>query len=480
MKPLTLLCCFLTELNLCIPGTVTAEQPASEFGALYENLPFEMPLLERPAIPDYTVALTDFGGVGDGQTLNTQAFADAMRHLSEKGGGHLIVPEGLWLTGPVGLESNTDLHIVRNAVVVLVADRARFPLVEGDYGGKPTLKYQSPIHARGKRNVSITGGGIIDGNGDYWRHVKREKMTPGQWDRIVASGGIVKGNTWYPNEEMARGEDHRPDLVLLWDCENVLLEDCTFENSGNWNVHPMLCRNLIIRNVNIRNPWYSCNGDALDVDACRNVIITGSSFDCGDDAICIKSGKDKPGRDRGIACENVIVDDCVVYHGHGGFVIGSEMSGDVRNIRMTNCRFIGTDAGLRFKSARGRGGVVENIWVDGLYMKDIAGDAVTFSLYYMDKRQNQSASVMMPVDETTPTFRKFYIRNVMCNGAARAMSFMGLSERPVSEIRFEHCCLSAQRGVTMRFCDDISFTDTRILPSEGDEYSIQDCSNIRH
>ena len=447
-----------------------------EFARLYEGLPFNMPLVSRPIIPQRTVLLTDFGGVGDGQTLNTQAFALAIKHLSKQGGGHLVVPEGLWLTGPIGLESNIDLHIKSNAVIMMVADRKQYPMVDGDYGGRATRKHQSPIYARGKRNISITGGGVIDGNGDYWRMVKKDKMTPGQWNKIIASGGIVKGNTWYPTEELARGEDHRPDLVSLWNCENVLLEDCTFENSANWNVHPLLCTNMIIKNVTIRNPWYSCNGDALDVESCRNVVLTGSSFDCGDDAICIKSGIDKPGRDRGVPCENMLIDDCVVYHGHGGFTIGSEMSGGVRNMRMTNCRFIGTDVGLRFKSTRGRGGVVERIWIDGLYMKDIAGDAISFSLYYMDRRGATGRA--FPVDETTPQFRDFHISNVMCNGAARAMNFIGLPEMPVKDIQIKGCRISAERGATLRFCEDITFTDTQVLPTTGEAFTVSDSRRV--
>ena len=474
MKPIrqTMLSCIAIICSL----TPASARVGHEFANLYEGVPFEMPVVTRPVIPKYSVSLTDFGGVGDGQTLNTQAFADAVRHLTERGGGHLIVPEGLWLTGPIGLESNIDLHIKPNAVIVMVADRTQYPMVDGDYGGKATLRHQSPIHARGKRNISITGGGIIDGNGDYWRMVKKFSMTPRQWDKIVASGGIVKGNTWYPTEELARGEDHRPDLIFLWDCENVLLEDCTFENSANWNVHPLLCRNMIIKNVTIRNPWYSCNGDALDLDCCCNVLLTGSSFDCGDDAICIKSGKDKPGRDRGVPCENLLIDNCVVYHGHGGFTIGSEMSGGVRNIRMTNCRFIGTDVGLRFKSARGRGGIVENIWIDGLYMKDIVGDAISFSLYYMDK-----AGIGMqaqPVDETTPQFRSFHISNVMCNGAARAMQFMGLPEMPVKDIHIDHCRISAEKGASLRYCEDITFSDTQVLATTGEAFTIGDSHGI--
>lgn len=464
---------WIATFSIQMSASAKTEQ---EFVRLYEGVPFDMPLVSRPVIPKYTVSLTDFGGVGDGQTLNTQVFTNAIQHLTKHGGGHLIVPEGLWLTGPIGLESNIDLHIKSNAVILMVADRTQYPIVDGDYGGKPTRRYQSPIYARGKRNISITGGGIIDGNGDYWRMVKKDKMTPGQWNKIIASGGIVKGNTWYPTEELARGEDHRPDLISLWDCENVLLEDCTFENSANWNVHPLLCKNMIIKNVTIRNPWYSCNGDALDLDCCKNVLLMGSSFDCGDDAICIKSGKDKPGRDRGVSCENILIDDCVVYHGHGGFTIGSEMSGGVRNIRMTNCRFIGTDVGLRFKSARGRGGIVEMIWIDGLYMKDIVGDAISFSLYYMDKKG--AAEQSFPVDETTPQFRDFHINNLMCNGAARAMGFIGLPEMPVKDIQINNCRITAEKGASLRYCEDITFTNTQILPRIGEAFTVSNSCRI--
>ena len=196
----TSICKILLLAVAVLSARTVLAKTGQEFARLYEDLPFNMPRVSRPAIPQRTVLLTDFGGVGDGQTLNTQAFAKAIGHLSRLGGGHLVVPEGLWLTGPIGLESNIDLHIRSNAVIMMVADRRQYPMVDGDYGGRPTRKHQSPVYARGQRNISITGGGIIDGNGDYWRMVKKDKMTPAQWNKIIASGGIVKGNTWYPTE----------------------------------------------------------------------------------------------------------------------------------------------------------------------------------------------------------------------------------------------------------------------------------------
>jgi len=222
-----------------------------------------------------------------------------------------------------------------------------------------------------------------------------------------------------PGGDAARVEDYakfkellRPPLVLLTECRNVVLDGPTFRNSPNWNVNLNLCENVSLHNLNIYNPAYAQNGDGIDLGSCRNVIVDGCTVDVGDDAICLKSGRDEEGRRRGRPTENVTVRNCTVLHGHGGVVIGSEMSGGVRNVAVTNCVFRDTDTGLRFKTTRGRGGVVENIEISNIAMSNIAGEAITFDMFYAVKDPRPE-----PVSERTPVFRQFLIRNVTCDGA---------------------------------------------------------------
>ncbi len=488
------------------------KQGGDEFAYLYENLPFKMERVARPVIPDLRVSVKDFGGVGDGVTLNTEAFAKAMKHLSDKGGGHLDVPAGIWLTGPIEILSNCDLHVTPNAVIIFDPDRDLYPIIQTVFEGLDTRRCESPVHAEGARNISITGGGVLDGSGEAWRMVKKSKLTDGEWRKLVASGGIVSrdGRIWYPDEGFEKAtmfsnmnvpsvdltEEQwneiksflRPNMVSLRNCENVLLEDCSFQNSPCWNVHPLMCKNLIVNRVNIRNPYYSQNGDAIDVDSCENVLITNSTFDAGDDGICIKSGKDADGRRRARPCKNLIVDNCTVFHGHGGFTVGSEMSGGVENIKVSNCRFLGTDVGLRFKSKRGRGGVVKNIYINDIYMKDILADAILFDLFYGGKSAVEAAAEKdetvnvpaVPVDETTPEFRDIYISNVCCNGASRAMLFNGLPEMPVTNINVSDCTITADEGITLRNSQDITFKNVKCYPEKGDAITTLKVKNFNN
>jgi polygalacturonase len=262
----------------------------------------------------------------------------------------------------------------------------------------------------------------------------------------------------------------RPVMISLVNCKNVLLQGVIFQNSPAWNIHPLMCENIIIDDVLARNPSYAQNGDALDLESCKNALIVNSKFDAGDDGICIKSGKDADGRRRGRPCENVVVDGCTVFAGHGGFVVGSEMSGGVKNILVENCQFLGTDVGLRFKSTRGRGGIVENIFIDNVSMTDIKTDAITFNMYYGGKSvaemladgDNPDNTTKQPVTEETPIFRNIDIKNIICNGAGRAMEFNGLPEMPINGIRLQNIQIQAKSDAVFNNCQNIKQRNVHI------------------
>lgn len=465
---------------------------AADYSGLYKDLPIELTQVKQFEIPSHTMSITDFGGVADGVTLNTEAFAKAMAHLSQKGGGRLVVPEGIWYTGPIQFESNIELHLERGALVLFSENLADYPVVVSDWEGLSTHRAMSPLSARSKTNIAITGEGTFNGNGQCWRPVKKSKMTEAQWKELCKKGCLnAKGDVWFPNEKVRtvyedkalQGSVHskdaspetlalahdflRPVLLSFIDCENVLLTGVTFENSPAWNIHPLLCRNLIIDGITVRNPWYAQNGDGIDIESCTGVLLVNSSFDVGDDAICIKSGKDKDGRDRGVACSNVLIDGCTVYHGHGGFVIGSEMSGGCKDIVVKNCLFIGTDVGLRFKSTRGRGGVVENIYVDNVKMTDIPGDALIFDLYYGIK----PGAPVPPVTEETPSFRNIYINDVVCRWAKRAALFNGLPEMPMKNVVITNSRFRAETGFTLNHVDGLTLKNVTVdVPGEKITY----------
>jgi polygalacturonase len=461
----------------------------------------KLPAIQQPVFRKDTLSVVVKGAKPDGYALNTKAINDAITAMHQKGGGVVLVPQGLWLTGPVLLKSNVNLHLSVGATLLFTNDFDQYPLVKGNWEGLPQWRNQSPIYAEGAENIAITGKGVIDGNGGAWRMVKKDKLTESQWKKLLASGGVISEDkkTWYPSEKTRKGSQLppnpglivpdkslafydsikdflRPNLLVLTKCKRILLEGVTFQNSPAWCLHPLMSEHITVRNISVKNPWFAQNGDGIDVESCRYVLIENSVFDVGDDALCMKSGRDAAGRLRAMPTQDVIIRGCTVYAAHGGFVIGSEMSGGARNIHVSNCTFMGTDIGLRFKTTRGRGGVVENIFISDIYMKDIPGDAILFDMYYMAKDPLPMAGEKRelpkvehkPVDETTPTFRNFTIRNVYVNGAERAIFIRGLPEMPVKDILLENMMLQAKKGIDVQEASDIVFSDVRVLAEEND------------
>lgn len=469
-----------------------------------KQAPFDMPELKVPSFPKRTYNIQEFGAIGDGLTMNTNAMARAIETCAKAGGGRILIPAGIWLTGPLFLKSFVNLHLEKGAILLFSRNFDDYPLVSSTFEGVEQVRCASPINAVAVENIAITGEGIIDGAGDAWRPVKKFKLTSKQWTDLVASGGVVDKNRsiWWPTEAAMRGEEYladlankhipleienvmpardflRPVMIRLTNCKNVLLDGPTFQNSPAWNIHPLLCENVIIRNITVRNPWYSQNGDGLDLESCKNVLVYNCQFDVGDDAICLKSGKDEAGRKRGKPSENIVIQHCIVYHGHGGFTIGSEMSGGVRNIQVANCTFIGTDVGLRFKSVRGRGGIVDNIFINDIQMMDIPNEAILFDLFYQGNPDaNISAVVMPPVTDETPIFREIYFKNITCIRAETAISLNGLSEMPLTKIEFDNVRMTSKKGVNGLNSEKIKFTNVKFLSDEYPVFMLNQCRDI--
>ena len=447
-----------------------------------------LPSIKQPVFKKDTVNVLTFGAKPDGVTLNTKAINDAITNCSKKGGGVVLIPAGLWQTGPIELKSNVNLHIAESAMVFFTADKSQYPLIAGVYEGKTAARNQSPISGTNLENIAITGKGIMDGNGDVWRAVHKSQLTESEWKEKLATGGVLKddGKTWYPSEQFKTASTTnrsmlvkpgqslndfadmkdflRPNLVVLTNCKRVLLEGITFQNSGAWCLHPLMCQDITMRNLRVKNPDYAHNGDGMDIESCANFLIEGCVLDVGDDAICIKSGKDEEGRKRGMPTENGVIRNNIIYKGHGGFVVGSEMSGGARNIFVQNCNFIGTDKGLRFKSVRGRGGVVENIFAKDLFMKDIVQEAIFFDLYYFVKFATDGERDMRPVvNEGTPVFRNMHFENIVCNGAEKAIFVRGLPEMPVENIRIENMVVKAENGIELTDAKGITLNNIQLI-----------------
>ena len=463
-------------LQACSQSETGYSGNSGQYDYLYENLPFDMPRVEEPVFPGNKENIVRHGAVSDGITLNTDAFAKAIEALTKKGGGTVIVPRGLWLTGPIVLQSNINLHLEDGSVVLFSPELELYPVIETFFEGRASRRCQSPVSGKGLTNVAITGKGLIDGWGEAWRPVKKSKLTESQWRNLLMLEGSLNRSEdiWSPPDNR---EFQRPVMISLQECNKVLLEGVTFQNSPSWNIHPLLCENITLRNITVFNPWWSQNGDGLDLESCKNALVINCSFDVGDDAICIKSGKDEEGRRRGKPTENVIVDNCVVYHGHGGFVVGSEMSGGVRNIKVSNCTFMGTDVGLRFKSNRGRGGVVENIYISDIYMVKIPTEPLLFDLYYggAPRREEQ----IPPVTEETPQFKNIYISDVVCNGSERAMFFNGLPEMNVSNINITNVTITANRGAEISESDGVKLNNLRVIAARGPNLILRNAKNIQ-
>jgi len=368
----------------------------------------------RNALP---LNVQENGALGDGQTLDSPAIQSVIDTCASRGGGTVYLPAGRYLAGSLFLRDNITLHLDSGAVILGSENPADFPIVHNRWEGKHQDTYAPLIAGQNLNNVSVTGRGMIDGQGSIWWQAKKDD-------------GLA-----YP----------RPRLIGFSDCTNVLIEDITAVNSPSWTINPVHCQNVNIRGVTITNPADSPNTDGINPDSCRLVRISDCYISVGDDCITIKSGTEHEAPDRYAPCRDITITNCTLERGHGGVVIGSEMSGGVKNVVISNCVFIGTDRGIRIKSRRGRGGVIEDIRVSNLIMDGVLCPFTMNLYYHIGVRGNTEVSDKNPrsVDDGTPRLRRIHFSHVTAREVKHAAGFLyGLAEMPLEDISFSDVSIS--------------------------------------
>ena len=503
-----LLCATLPKLSIRAQSTATSApsgnrptDPIKDIAWYTHHAPFPMPEVIQPTFPDKTFRLPDFGAIGDGRTLNTTAFAKALQACSAAGGGRVIVPAGKWLTGPIEFLNHVDLHLEEGAQILFTKDHTQYPLLQSHRGAGVSVA--SPVYGHDLEDIAITGEGLLDGAGETWRPVKKSKTTEAQWRDLLASGGVLSpdGQIWWPSREARDGESFlkelkkkdpqaspsvddylpardwlRPYMVTFVNCRRVLLRGVTIRNSPKFVFYPNNCTDLTMDHVNIFNEWWAQNGDGIDISACKRVIIYNCTVNAGDDGICMKSSGKRP---DGPALENLIVAGCTVYRAHGGFVIGSNTDGGMHNIFVSDCTFIGTDVGLRFKSNMGRGGLVNDIFIRDISMRNIVNEAVLFDTYYEDAQAGASKdpNQQKPIDKT-PEFRDFHISHITCNGARTAIAITGLPQMPVSRIHFDSIEIHSNKGLVATQARDIDLHAVQLVTQQEPVYQTDKTAEI--
>ena len=409
--------------------------------------------------------ILDYGAVANWNTKSTDAIRKAIEAASEAGGGTVYIPSGNFLTGPIHLKSNITLHVEGGAYVKFSTDFDDYlPMVPSRFEGVEVMNFSPLIYAKDANNISIRGRGTLDGQGQAWwayldevkkqksddekSHWQREflRMNPDKVVSTTVSGGV-------PLDFL------RPPMIQPYNCTNLLVEGVFITNSPFWTLTPVYCDNVSIQSVTIRNDEDGPNTDGINPDSCRNVRISNCDISVGDDCITIKSGRDEDGRRVGRPAENYTITNCVMANGHGGVVIGSEMSGGVKNITIANCIFDGTDRGIRLKSTRGRGGVVEDIRVSNIVMRNIRDQAIRFNMRY-------TRTDPEPVSERTPVFRNIRI-NGLTGDAKVAGQMIGLQELPLEGISFTDIRLDTETGFTMSDVKDIEFRNVIVNTAKG-------------
>lgn len=402
----------------------------------------------------------DYGAKKDSSTLATEAIKKAIEKAFEAGGGTVYFPAGKYLTGPIHLKSNITLFIDAGAELYFSDNFDHYlPMVPSRWEGTVVTNFSPFIYAYEAENIAIIGRGTLNGNGKKWWaysevHVKNSPESSWQKEFHRLNKDVLHPDLpgWVERGFL------RPPFIQPMYCKNVRIEGITIKNSPFWTINPEFCDNVTVDGVTINNPP-SPNTDGINPESCSNVHIANCHISVGDDCITIKSGKDRSGRKEARPAENYTITNCTMLSGHGGVVIGSEMSGDVKKITISNCVFDGTDRGIRIKTARGRGGVVEDIRVSNVVMKNIKQQAIVLDMQY-------AKTAKEPISERTPRFRNIHLSNITAQGK-QAGFLNGLEEMPIEDISFNDIVMETALGFDIKEVKNISFNNVSINAAKG-------------
>ncbi len=416
--------------------------------------------IKAPIFPARDFAITDFGAVAGGDS--SEAIRKAINACNAAGGGRVVVPAGEWVTGAVHLKSNVNLYLAKGSVLRFSTDPAAYlPVVQTRWEGIECMNYSPFIYAWEQENIAVTGEGTLDGAADWqnwwgWTTRGEDKKSKASID-VARLNQLSEQGVPVAQRVFGAGSHLRPSFFQPYRCKNVMIEGVTIVRSPMWEVTPVLCTNVIVRNVKISS--HGPNNDGCDPDSCRDVLIEDCVFDTGDDCIAIKSGRNDDGRRVGVAAENHIIRGCEMKDGHGGVVIGSEIAGGCRNVFVENCKMDSPnlDRGLRFKSNARRGGLVENI-----YMRNVQIGRVAEAILTVDHQYEEGSK-----GEHQPIVRNVVIENVTSKTSPRVMWIAGIPKGTIDNILFKNCVFEGiETAEVMQYGGRITFENVTILSAK--------------
>jgi len=415
--------------------------------------------IKAPVFPSRVFPITAYGAVGDGEKDCTTAIREAITACQAAGGGRVVVPKGRFLTGAIHLRSGVNLHVADGAVLAFSRDPRQFlPVVFTRWEGVELMNYSPLIYAFEATNVAITGTGTLDGQASdefWWPWKGAAGPAKGPNQNAARKRLIEMQAQGVPVAERVFGDGSclRPNFVQPYRCKNVLIEGVTIVNSPMWELHPVLCTNVTVRNVRIAT--HGPNNDGCDPESCKDVLIEGCTFDTGDDCIALKSGRNDDGRRVNVPVENVVVRDCTMADGHGGVVIGSEISGGARNIFAERCRMDSPqlDRALRMKTNSVRGGVIEHVYMRDVTVGQVAEAVVTINYFYEEGDAGKFPPIVRDVE----------VRRVTSKKSLHALLLRGYAHDPIQDVRLVDCTFDGvQKPDIVEHVTGLTFSNVKV------------------